>query len=164
MIKTQRRLMVLFMAFLLVAAALYVCGEFAKVDMCFLADANRQQRFVCSTLMILLTIGLLPLSLRLFRFKAINADLLSRKAPALLRWGSIRLVVMGLLLVVNTFLYFAFGFEATYGYLAVVALLCMPFVVPTKESCLAEVSEEKPADENITDTPDEEANDSHSQL
>ena len=141
MIKTQRRLMVLFIAILLVAAALYVCGEFAKVDMCFLADASRQQRFIWSTLMILLTIGLLPLSLRLFRFKAINADLLTRKAPALLRWGSIRLVVMGLLLVVNTFLYFAFGFEATYGYLAVMVMLTMPFVLPTMGRCKAETEE-----------------------
>lgn len=161
---TQRRLMLLFAFILLVAAAIYVGGEFAKVDMCILEDASRQQRFFCSTLMILLTIGLLPLSLRLFRFKAVSADLQRRKAAALACWGTIRLAVLGLLLVLNTFLYFAFGFEAAYGYLAVVVLLCMPFVVPTKERCMAEVGEEKPAETITTDNTDEEANGSHSQL
>ncbi len=133
--------MLLFVAILLVAAAIYVGGEFAKVDMCILADASRQQRFFSSTLMILLTIGLLPLSLRLFRFKAVSADLQRRKAAALACWGTIRLAVLGLLLVLNTFLYFAFGFEVVCGYLAVLVLLCVPLVVPPNERWLGELGE-----------------------
>ena len=103
------------------------------------AEATREQRFICSTVMILLTIALLPLSLRLFKFRSISNDLQQRQAPALARWGSVRLCVMGLLLVVNTFLYYAFELEASYGYLAVVTLLCMPFVIPTMSRCEEEV-------------------------
>ena len=136
--------MALFCAFLLVAAILYICGEFLHADMGVLADASRQQRFVASTVMILLTISLLPLSLRLFRFGRVHRDLVSRQAPALSRWGTLRMVMLGMLLVVNTFLYYAFELEASYGYLAVVTLLCMPFVIPTMSRCEAEVQEEQP--------------------
>ena len=134
--------MALFCGFLLTAATLYICGEFLQMDMTVWDNPSRSTQFVCSTVMILLTVCLLPLSLRLFKFKRVSEDLQERKAKALDCWGSIRLVVMGMLLVVNTFLYFAFGFESTYGYLAVVTLLCMPFVVPTMERCKAETGGE----------------------
>lgn len=159
--------MALFCAFLLVTTLLYVCGEFFQLDMSLFAGASKQQKFFCSTLMILLTISLLPLSLRLFKFERIRADLLSRQAPALLRWGIVRLMLMGLLLTVNTFLYYAFEFESAYGYLAVVVLLCMPFVVPTMSRCQSEVVyQEQPQEQPqpYNETNDEEANSSHSQL
>ena len=138
--KTRNLLMAIFISILLIASLLYLLGEFLHVDMGVFAEATREQRFICSTVMILLTIALLPLSLRLFKFRRISNDLQQRKAPALARWGSVRLCVMGLLLLVNTFLYYAFELEASYGYLAVVTLLCMPFVIPTMERCKAEVA------------------------
>jgi len=141
--KTRNLLMAIFSGSLLLAAILYILGEFLHVDMGIFAEATRQQRFVCSTVMILLTISLLPLSLRLFKFKRISNDLQQRKAPALALWGTLRLSIMGALLVVNTFLYYAFELEASYGYLAVVTLLCMPFVIPTMNRCKEEVEEVK---------------------
>ena len=141
--KTRNLLMAIFSGSLLLAAILYILGEFLHVDMGIFAETTRQQRFVCSTVMILLTISLLPLSLRLFKFKRISNDLQQRKAPALARWGTLRLSIMGALLVVNTFLYYAFELEASYGYLAVVTLLCMPFVIPTMNRCKEEVEEVK---------------------
>ena len=141
--KTRNLLMAIFSGSLLLAAILYILGEFLHVDMGIFAEATRQQRFVCSTVMILLTISLLPLSLRLFKFKRISNDLQQRKTPALARWGTLRLIIMGALLVVNTFLYYAFELEASYGYLAVVTLLCMPFVIPTMNRCKEEVEEVK---------------------
>ena len=169
---TQRWLMALFCTSLLAAALLYMCGDFLDADLTIWPSASRSCQFFSSTAMILLTVGLLPLSLRLFKFRLVSADLQARKARALARWGTLRLLVMGVLLVANVFLYYAFGFESTYGYLAVVTLLCMPFVVPTMNRCLAEVApqEETPtacgeaaAEENDADN-DEEVNHSHSQL
>ena len=150
--KTRNLLMAIFSGSLLLAAILYILGEFLHVDMGIFAEATRQQRFVCSTVMILLTIALLPLSLRLFKFKRISNDLQERKAPALAKWGTLRLCVMGALLVVNTFLYYAFEMEPSYGYLAVVTLLCMPFVIPTMSRCEEEVK--TPEIQEISDAPD----------
>ena len=155
--------MALFGGFLLLATLLYILGEFLHVDMGVLAEADRGQRFICSTVMILLTIALLPLSLRLFKFKRISSDLQQRKAPALAKWGSIRLIVMGVLLVVNTFLYYAFELEASYGYLAVVTLLCMPFVIPTMSRCeeevkTPEISKDSEAPDNTEDSEEDSEN------
>ena len=111
--KTRNILMALFCGFLLVAAILYICGEFLQLDMTIWDSPSREAQFICSTLMILLTIGLLPLSLRLFKFRHVSDDLVAHKATALARWGSVRLGCLGMLLVVNTFLYYALGFEAT---------------------------------------------------
>lgn len=147
--KTRNLLMAIFSGSLLITALLYLFGEFLQVDLGCFAEATREQRFICSTTMILLTICLLPLSLRLFKFKRINNDLQQRKAPALAKWGALRLFLMGALLVVNTFLYYAFELEASYGYLAVVTLLCMPFVIPTMSRCEEEVKTSE-----ITEIPD----------
>lgn len=169
--KTQQLLMTLFCAFLALTALIYICGEFLQCDMTLFDDASRQTKFCVSTLMILLTICLLPLSLRLFRFSRISTDLQQRQAEALRRWGALRLTVMGLLLLVNTALYYVFGLESAYGYLAVVTLLCMPFVIPTLSRCQAEVMPEvekstsSDGDEsNDNSDNDEETNSSHSQL
>ena len=150
--KTRNLLMTIFSGALLLATLLYILGEFLQVDLGIFAETTREQRFICSTVMILLTIALLPLSLRLFKFKLISNDLQQRKAPALAKWGALRLCVMGALLVVNTFLYYAFELEASYGYLAVVTLLCMPFVIPTMSRCEEEVK--TPEIQEIPDAPD----------
>lgn len=150
--KTRNLLMTIFSGALLLATLLYILGEFLNVDMGIFAETTREQRFICSTVMILLTIALLPLSLRLFKFKRISNDLQERKAPALAKWGTLRLCVMGALLVVNTFLYYAFEMEPSYGYLAVVTLLCMPFVIPTMSRCEEEVK--TPEIQEISDAPD----------
>lgn len=150
--KTRNLLMTIFSGALLLATLLYILGEFLNVDMGIFAETTREQRFICSTVMILLTIALLPLSLRLFKFKRISNDLQERKAPALAKWGTLRLCVMGALLVVNTFHYYAFEMEPSYGYLAVVTLLCMPFVIPTMSRCEEEVK--TPEIQEISDAPD----------
>lgn len=150
--KTRNLLMTIFSGALLLATLLYILGEFLNVDMGIFAETTRELRFICSTVMILLTIALLPLSLRLFKFKRISNDLQERKAPALAKWGTLRLCVMGALLVVNTFLYYAFEMEPSYGYLAVVTLLCMPFVIPTMSRCEEEVK--TPEIQEISDAPD----------
>lgn len=170
---TRNILMALFTGFLFVAVILYIGGEFLHWDMALWEDTTKEQRFICSTAMILLTVSILPLSLRLFKFKRVSEDLHARQAPALLRWGSVRIVCMGLLLVVNTFLYYGFGFNSDFGYLAVVVLLCMPFVVPTMGRCMADVSKEEEQqqeeqeehqEEVQTENDDEEAVGHHSQL
>ena len=134
--------MAIYSGFLICALIIYICGDYIELDMGVLSGTSRGERFVCSTTMILLTIGLLPLSLRFFKFKHVSDDLMDRKEEALVKWGSMRITVLGVLLVVNTFLYYAFEFESAYGYLAVVTLLCMPFVLPTMNRCASETSAE----------------------
>lgn len=151
--KVQKKLIALFAAPCIVAATLYILGEFGHVDMALLSDVSDQTRFVVSTAMILLTLALIPLALRLFKFQQVNADLLNRKEEALAKWGGLRLFILGALLVVNTLLYYMLGSEPAFGYLAIVTLLTMPFVIPTMSRCIAETSE-APEPEKEPDAPD----------
>jgi hypothetical protein len=131
--------MALYWVILLVAAVIYVCGEFLEVDMALLsAEEYKQPGIIIQMLMVLLTLGGIPLALRLFKFQKIDSILTASPAEALLKWGIIRLLILGILLLANTCLYYLFGFEPAFGYLAVIVLLSMPFVLPTMSRCKAE--------------------------
>jgi hypothetical protein len=41
------------------------------------------------------------------------------------------------MLLANTLLYYVF-MNTSFGYLAIIILLCMPFVYPSKDKCMAE--------------------------
>ena len=139
--QTRDVLMIIFWGQLLLPVAFYVCGDFLDVDLAVLSGVSAQERYVVSVVMILLTLALVPLALRLFKVKRIHDDLISRQAEALRKWGSLRLAILGILLSVNTILYYIFGFEPAFGYLAVVVMLTLPFVYPTMNRCLSETEE-----------------------
>ena len=134
--------MILFWLFLAAPAVLYVCGDVMDMDFGLLSKASQEERFVVTTVMILLTLALVPLSLRLFKFRRVAEDLIARKEKALRKWGKIRMTTLGLLLFGNTLLYYLYGFEPAFGYLALVVLLTMPFVFPTMGRCIAETEPE----------------------
>lgn len=131
--------MTVFVLLLLAAAVLYVCGDFLDVDMSIDAAVGHSN-IVVQMVMILLTLGLVPVALRLFKFSKVAQSLKSRPEQSLLRWGLVRLLVLGSLLIVNTLLYYMYV-EMAFGYLAIMVLLTMPFVVPTMKRCLTEVGQ-----------------------
>ena len=146
--ETRDILMVLFVLICSIAAGLYVCGEYTAFDLAVFSGLSDQPRFVLQTVATLVTFAVLPLSLKLFSFPKVKADLLERKAPALRKWGILRLTMLGDVLIGNTLLYYMLGYEPAFGYLAVVTALALPFVFPSMERCEAETSapEEKAAD------------------
>ena len=146
--QTRNILMTIYWLLLLTAATIYICGDYFEVDMAFLAsDDDRQTGIIVQMIMILITLCLVPLALRLFKFEKIHLALVKTSSAALLRWGIIRILVLGLLLIVNTLLYYIYGFEPAFGYLAVMVMLTMPFVFPTMSRCKAETEEEKKIEE-----------------
>ena len=128
---------VLLVALALVMVALY---EFDVLESGVLAD-SKQTEFVAMTVMELTTLVAAFLGLRLFKFPKIHADLITRKEPAMLMWGMLRLLLLEVPMVVNTYLYYMF-MNPTFGYLAIILLLCLPFVMPTVGRCIDETTEE----------------------
>ncbi len=102
--------------------------------------ADQQSEFLVLTLMELITLGCAFFSLRLFKFKSIHADLIERKAAALRKWGFLRLLMLQIPLLLNTLLYY-FYMNPTFGYMAIILLLCLPFVYPSMNRCLSETEE-----------------------
>lgn len=107
-------------------------------------QVSKQTRFALSSVFILLTLAVIPLSLRLFKFRFVAHDLILYKEKSLLKWGLLRMAMLGLLLLVNLLLYYLLEEEPTFGWLALILLLVLPFIVPTQNRCEAEVEVREP--------------------
>ena len=138
--ETRNLLTVLFTLICVIALGLYIGGEFLDMDIAVFSDVTDQTRFVLQTVAILLSLAVVPLSLKLFSMQKVKVDLLERKALALKKWGTIRLLMLGVILIGNTLLYYMLGYEPAFGYLAIITALVLPFVVPTMKRCEAETS------------------------
>ena len=105
-------------------------------------EEKKQSEFILTALMELVSLGAAFLGLRLFKFKVVHNDLINSQEPAMMKWGTVRLLILELPMLVDTLLYYIY-MNTTFGYLAVMLLLCLPFVFPSLNRCLAETSEEE---------------------
>ena len=128
---------------LLVAVALVIVllYELDVLEAGVLAD-SKQTEFIAMTTMELTSLAAAFLGLRLFKFPRIHESLVTQKEPALLKWGMLRLLVLEVPMVSNTYLYYIY-MNTTFGYLAIILLLCLPFVFPSVNRCIAETTEEE---------------------
>lgn len=135
--KTRKILTAMFVGVVTATLLLVVLFECAVIEEGLLAGTSTTTEFAVTYVLELLTIALLPVALRLFKFRRIEADLQQRHGLALRMWGVLRLSVIELLLVFNTILYYMY-LNTSFGYLAIIVVLCMPFVWPSRQRCLAE--------------------------
>ena len=112
-------------------------GELLETGM---LTEDTSMEFVLTTLMELLSLAAIFVGLRMFKKKSIHDDLTTRKAPALRFWGLVRLCIIGLPLSQNVLFYYLF-MNTTFGYMAIIMALCLPFVYPTLNRCLTETEE-----------------------
>jgi len=133
-------LIAIYFALIAVALVIVVLYECDVLEPGVLAD-SKQTEFVAATVMELMSLGAAFLGLRLFKFTKIHAELVSRKEPAMLKWGLLRLAVLEVPMISDTYLYYIY-MNTTFGYLGIMLLLCLPFVFPSLNRCLAETSEE----------------------
>ena len=102
-----------------------------------LMATEKQTEFLLTTLMELLTLASVYMALRLFKFDKVHQELVTRKADGLRRWGLIRLAILLLPMPLNTVLYYLF-MNTTFGYMAIILAVCLPFVYPSEARCEAE--------------------------
>ena len=106
-----------------------------------LAD-NKRIEYICAVGMELIALGSIPLALRLFKFKYISSDLTKRREQALLQWGMLRMLMLCVPILSNTLLYYLF-LNPTFAYLALIHAICLMFVYPTMDRCVAETTPQK---------------------
>lgn len=135
--KVRKRLLAEFLVPIIICLVIVVLGEFNAFPTGVLTG-NTQVEFVLLAAMEIITICMIPLALRLFRFGKIHSQLVEQRERGLQKWGTIRLEMLTVPMVVNTLLYYL-TMNAAFGYLAIILFLCMFFVVPTKERCNAEI-------------------------
>ena len=135
----QRLLMIQFFLTIILSLLMVVLFETGALEAGCWAGSG-QKEFVCLVVMELLTICCIPLSLRLFKYKKVAEALKSDDAQAvraLQRWGSVRLDVLGVLLVVNVLFYYLFV-HAAFCYMAVIVFLSLFFIYPSLDRCVTE--------------------------
>ena len=136
----SKRLVVIYMSLAAIALAIIILYE-TNILEAGVMEEQKQSEFILTALMELISLGAAFLGLRLFKFKAVLQELVNLKETAMWKWGVIRLLILEVPMVVDTLLYYIY-MNTTFGYLAVMLLLCLPFVFPSVNRCLAETSEE----------------------
>lgn len=102
-----------------------------------------------------LTLAAIPLSFFLFRFKRVHRRLVERREKALLAWGSLRLLLLCVPMILNAVLYYQF-MAVAFGYMGIILLLSLFFVYPSKARCEMELAElDKTDDGQEKDIQDE---------
>ena len=102
-----------------------------------LMATEKQTEFLLTTLMELLTLASVYMALRLFKFEKVHQELVTLEADVVRRWGLIRLAILLLPMPLNTVLYYLF-MNTTFGYMAIILAVCLPFVYPSEARCEAE--------------------------
>ena len=138
--QVSKQLQVFYIAQVVLALVVIALFELNLLPEGIKAD-DKLSEFALTSVMELITLGAAFLGLRLFKFKAIHNDLVNRKETAMWKWGMARLLILEAPMVINTLLYYIY-MNPTFGYLAIILLLCLPFVFPSLNRCLSETSEE----------------------
>ena len=134
--RTYKVLNTIFIASLCISLAMVLLFETDILPNGIFHTATSEAEFMWATIMELLTICIIPVALRLFRFRSIAKRLVSPKG--LFGWGALRLLMICLPMVVNTLLYYLY-MNVAFGYMGIILFLCLFFIVPTKARCESEV-------------------------
>lgn len=137
----QRLLLVQFYGYISLALLVLALFEFDILPLGYCADSTSLQYYLL-VIMELLTIACVPLALKLFSLKKVKHRLYEQGFPTLGLWGSIRMGLIGLPLLLNVVLY-ELTIAATFGYLAIITSLCLAFVFPSENRCLNEIDLEE---------------------
>ena len=138
--ETKNQLMAFFVFAIVFALAAVVAYETGFMESGLFAE-RKTSEFIFVSLMELLTLGGVFLALRLFKFDKVHDELVAKKEHALFKWGLLRLALILIPMVGNTYLYYMF-MNTTFGYLAIILLLSLPFVYPSLSRCKSEVEVE----------------------
>lgn len=102
---------------------------------------DRVMEYYAVGIMELITICCIPLALRLFKFRFVDRQIVAGPRAGLVKWGAVRSGMIGVPMVVNTFLYYQF-MHVAFGYMAIIGLLCLAFVYPSEARCRQEMKEQ----------------------
>ena len=141
--QTQRALMVVYIGMMSFAIIWVGLCELTTPNFIGLLQKETEMFFICKTVLVISTLALIPLALRLFKFRKIHEELINDTTPnhaKLLVYGMLRMDMLHFPMIINILLYYFF-MEPGFGYMAIVLFLSSLFIVPTMKRCEAEVTE-----------------------
>ena len=126
--KTVNILRTLFIASVGIAVVVAALYELDILPSGILAD-RPQDEFLCTIAMELVTIVFIPIALRLFKTKDVDRRLDEGDIKTFKTWSIVRILMITVPLLMNTLLYYIF-MNTTFGYMALILLICLPFIYP----------------------------------
>ena len=126
--KTVNILRTLFIASVGIAVVVAALYELDILPSGVLAD-RPQDEFLCTIAMELVTIVFIPMALRLFKTKDVDRRLDEGDIKTFKTWSIVRILMITVPLLMNTLLYYLF-MNTTFGYMALILLICLPFIYP----------------------------------
>lgn len=91
-----------------------------------------QAEFIVTIAMELLTIVAVPVALRLFKTKNVEQSLEQGDDAEFRKWSIVRIFLITEPLLINTLCYYLF-MNTTFGYMALILLICIPFIYPASQ-------------------------------
>ena len=141
--KTVKNLRMLFLCSIAVALIIVLLYE-TEILLPGALALNNRLCFVVATIMELLTIAIIPFALRLFKFRKVNGKLTESETTRwdnLLKYGSVRILLLATPMIINVVCYYLFTLTA-FAYMAIILFLCMFFIYPTVDKCIAETTKQ----------------------
>ena len=126
--KTVNILRTLFIASVGIAVVVAALYELDILPSGVLAD-RQQDEFLCTIAMELVTIVFIPIALRLFKTKDVDRRLDEGDIKTFKTWSIVRILMITVPLLMNTLLYYIF-MNTAFGYMALILLICLPFIYP----------------------------------
>lgn len=99
---------------------------------CGICADDKGLEFVAATIMELLTICIIPIAMKLLKLKCVERRMTTLRGVQ--RFSTYRCLMLTLPLLVNTLLYYMF-MNVAFGYMAIILLLSLAFVWPTRQRC-----------------------------
>ena len=102
-----------------------------------ITDNGGNGEVIALAIMETITLCVIPLALRLFKFGFV-AKRVKVSRHSFLCFATVRILLLTLPLMVNTVLYY-FYIVPAFGYMAIMLLLAMPFIYPSESRCKNEM-------------------------
>ena len=136
---TKNIFLSIMLAACVISLSIIIAFEFDVLPIGAYADHVRLG-FYAAVVMELVTICTIPLALRLFKFRKVRKSLMFLREKALLRWGTLRMLMLCVPMVVNTLCYYLF-MNVAFAYMAIILFICLFLVYPSLDRCYSEIPE-----------------------
>jgi len=127
-IKTLRAILLFNIAFPVLFAVLFELDILPSGTLTGMPETE----FLVTIVMELLTIVTVPTALRLFKAKNVEQRLEEGDEEQFKKWSLVRIFMITETLLANTLLYYLF-MNTTFGYMALILLICVPFIYPAQK-------------------------------
>lgn len=133
--KTRKKLWAECFISLTLSLLIILLFEMQLIEEGLLLSEDGTLQFAIQSLMTIALFVTIPSALYLFRWEKVAQDLKWNQEKALIKWGTFRMMLLCLPMTLNVLFYYLFGSSVGFFYMAIIYVLSLVFILPTKGRC-----------------------------